>query len=83
MAGNSNFARDIRIRAAALKKTTVHVVRMASTSESEVSSNGEELLCNYEKERLENIKHNEKMLKLLGELSTLPCTSTYYLYLFY
>lgn len=46
---------------------------MAFTSESEVSSNGEELLCNYEKERLENIKHNEKMLKILGEFYHIQC----------
>lgn len=41
---------------------------MAVSSGNSGCSSGteEEVLCDYEKERLENIKHNQDMLKMLG-----------------
>lgn len=41
---------------------------MAERASGSMSSEGEELefLCDYEKKRLENIRHNQEMLKLLG-----------------
>ena len=38
-----------------------------SMSESSSCSGGEEFLCDYEKQRLENIKENQEMLKMLGQ----------------
>lgn len=38
---------------------------MATSSES-CSELEEEFLCDYEKQRLDNIKKNEEMLKMLG-----------------
>ena len=35
--------------------------------DSQCSSRPEEVLCDYEKKRLENIKKNQKMMKTLGK----------------
>lgn len=38
-----------------------------SISESSSGSSGEDVLCDYEMQRLENIKANQEMLRMLGE----------------
>lgn len=38
-----------------------------SSSETTSSEDEEEFLCDYEKKRLENIKQNQAMLRMLGE----------------
>ena len=38
-----------------------------------MSSEGEEFLCDYEKERLKNIKKNQEVLRVLGNLTNLYC----------
>ena len=39
----------------------------SSDCDSQCSSRPEEVLCDYEKKRLENIKKNQEMMKTLGK----------------
>ena len=38
-----------------------------SSSTSETEGPGEQYICDYERERLKNIKENQEMLKMLGK----------------
>ena len=57
LAGNSKYS-----------SCHLHSTEMAVSGSPSSSSSGgeEEFLCDYEKERLENIKKNQEMLRMLG-----------------
>ena len=48
------------------RRPSMAAVLCVSESSSSSTSEEEEFLSNYEKQRLENIKENQQMLKMLG-----------------